>query len=114
MRASALGSRGAESRISGPAATVPTVVRNADVVPMSERRLVIAVLGVLASATGLAMALLALLGLRHPVGGSGELGTPTDFSGVLVGLLLLGGALAVAGAATAAALVHAQLRRAAG
>lgn len=93
---------------------MPTVVRNADVVPMSDRRLVIAVIGVLTSATGLAMALLALLGLRHPVGGAGELGTPTDFSGVLVGLLLLGGVLAVAGAATAAALVRAQLRRPAG
>jgi hypothetical protein len=79
------------------------------VLPMSDRRLLLAVSGVLVGALGVAIILLSLLALRHPVGSTGEIGTPTDLSVVLIDLVRLGGLLAVAGFGTAAALVRAQL-----
>ncbi|WP_133766063.1 hypothetical protein [Amnibacterium kyonggiense] len=84
--------------------------RRNEIVPMSDRRLVLAVVGVLTAALGLAVLLLSLLALRHPVGATGDLGTPTDLGFLYRDLMLLGGVLLLAGAGTAVALVRAQLR----
>lgn len=78
--------------------------------PMSDRRLLIAVIGVLTAALGLATILLSLLALRHPVGASGDLGTLTDFTPLLINLIWFGVLLVVVGFGTAAGLVRAQLR----
>ena len=85
------------------------VDRTPTVLPMSDRRLLLAVSGVLVAASGVAMILLSLLALRHPVASTGEIRTPTDLTVLLIDLIRLGGLLAVAGLGTAAALVRAQL-----
>lgn len=86
------------------------VDRSPTVLPMSERRLFVAVIGVLAAALGVAMMLLSLLALRHPVASTGEIGTATDFTPLLIDLIWLGGLVVVVGFGTAALLVRSQLR----
>jgi hypothetical protein len=78
---------------------------------MSDRRFLVAVIGTLTAALGAAIVLLALLGLRHPVGSSGDLGTPTDLGFLLTNLIWFGVLLIVTGAGTAITLVRAQQRR---
>lgn len=79
---------------------------------MSPRRFLVVVVALLAALVGAAAVALALVALRDPVQRTGELGTPTDVGAELLGALLLGLALLLAGAATAVLLVRRQLRSA--
>lgn len=86
------------------------VNRAAPALPMRDRRLLVAVISVLTAALGVAVILLSLLALRHPAGSTGEIGTPTGFTSLLINLIWLGALLAVVGFGIALTLVRAQLR----
>jgi len=60
---------------------------------------------------GAVIAVASLVALRDPLQRGGDLGAQADLSGPLVAALAIGVLLVLAGAATATALVRAQLRR---
>lgn len=77
---------------------------------MSDRRFLVALVALLVALLGVAMVVLALLGLRDPVQRGGEIGAPTDLSGLLTSVVALGVLLALAGGLTAVQAVRRRLR----
>ena len=80
--------------------------------PMSDRRVLVLVVAALVVPLGAVVVIAAAIALQDPFTISGEIGTRVDASRELVAALAVGLLLVVAGTATCAGLIRAQLRTA--